>query len=121
MVEKETFDSGERIEYSTGMVRDTEEGKPNFFLLIPKDIPYSEQFMTRCAALLTRGSKKYAARNWEQASTEEEEERFKSSAYRHFMQWINGEEDEDHAAAVFFGLMGAEYVKYKRELNERND
>jgi hypothetical protein len=29
------------------------------------------------------------------------------------MQWFFGENDEDHAAAVFFNITGAEYVKEK--------
>jgi hypothetical protein len=40
----------------------------------------------------------------------EEYERFRESAFRHFLQWFNGETDEDHAAAVYFNINGAEYV-----------
>lgn len=29
------------------------------------------------------------------------------------MQWINGETDEDHAAAIIFNIAGAEHVKSK--------
>lgn len=50
-------------------------------------------------------------RNWEKASTQDEIDRFKESAFRHFMQWFFGENDEDHAAAVFFNITGAEYTK----------
>ena len=32
---------------------------------------------------------------------------------RHFMQWICGEQDEDHAVAVMFNIQGAEYCKWK--------
>jgi hypothetical protein len=42
-----------------------------------------------------------------------EYERFQESAARHFEQWLEGENDEDHAAAVFFNINGAEYVKAK--------
>jgi hypothetical protein len=108
-----TKDSGKRQEFESGMRRDTEEGKPTFSLLVPKGVPYEEQILTRFAALLARGAEKYTARNWEQANSEEELERYYSSAFRHFMQWICGEDDEDHAAAVMFNIMCAETLKWK--------
>lgn len=107
-----TKDSWKRATFSTGMIRDTNEDKARFDLLIPKNIPYKEQMMTRFAELLARWARKYTERNWEKANTEEELNRFKESAYRHFMQWFCGEVDEDHAAAVWFNIMWAEYVKY---------
>ena len=109
----ETKDSGEREEFDSGMVRDTERGKPRFDLLFPKGIPYTEQIMTRFAALMERGVAKYGERNWEQANSQIELDRAKSSAIRHMMQWANGETDEDHAAAVFFNLMQAETIRFK--------
>lgn len=108
-----TKDSGERAEFSSGMVRDTEKGKPRFSLLIPKGVPYEAQFLTRFAALMARGAEKYEARNWEKAEGEAELERYHSSAFRHLIQWIAGETDEDHAAAVAFNLLAAETVKAK--------
>jgi hypothetical protein len=63
--------------------------------------------------LMARGAEKYDERNWEQAAGDEEYGRFLESAFRHFMQWFNGELDEDHAAAVLFNIMGAEYVKWR--------
>jgi len=109
----ETLDSGAREEYAGGMVRDTNAGKARFELLFPKDVPYEAQFLTRCANLMTRGANKYQARNFEKASGPEEMERFKESALRHLVQWIAGESDEDHAAAVVFNLLGAETLRYK--------
>lgn len=108
-----TKDSGKRQEYSTGMRRDLADGKPDFYLITPKLIPYSEQMLTRWADLMTRGITKYGLRNWELAKTEEEYERFKSSAYRHFIQWMLDEDDEDHAAAIMFNVQCAEYVKWR--------
>lgn len=52
-------------------------------------------------------------RNWELFNNQEALDRAKSSALRHMIQWINGETDEDHAAAVYFNIMAAEYVKYQ--------
>jgi hypothetical protein len=111
----QTKDSGVRSEYATGMVRDTQEGKPRFDLLLPKGIPYSDQMLTRFAALMGRGADKYTERNWEQARTQQELDRYYSSALRHLMQWIAGENDEDHAAAVMFNIMAGEFVKHKME------
>lgn len=108
-----TKDSGERAVFASGMQRDTEAGKPRFDLLIPLDIPYAEQFLTRVAELMGRGAEKYEDRNWEQADSKEELARMKSSAIRHFMQWICGEQDEDHAAATVFNLIAHESTSYK--------
>lgn len=108
-----TKDSGKRQEFSTGMRRDLQEGKPRFDLITPVEVPFEEQLITRWAGLMERGAIKYGDRNWEKASTEEEMLRFKASAFRHFMQWFLNESDEDHASAVFFNIQGAELVKYK--------
>lgn len=113
-----TKDSGERQQYASGMVRDTEEGKPRFDLLRPLGIPYQEQMLTRFAELLARGAEKYGDRNWEKARGQEELNRYHSSAARHFEQWLAGEFDEDHAAAVMFNLMAAETVKYHMTMEE---
>lgn len=113
MTHFKTKDSGERENYVSGMQRDIQVGKPRFDLLLLSDMPYEEQFLTRFAALLERGAEKYGERNFELANSPEELARFKASAHRHFMQWVCGEVDEDHMAAVAFNLMAAEYVKWK--------
>ncbi len=111
-----TRDSGKRQEFDSGMHRDTQEGKPRFDLVTPAVLPYDRQMLTRWAALMERGAKKYSDRNWEQASGPEELAWFKASAFRHFVQWYCGVDDgEDHAAAVFFNVQGAEYVRWKQE------
>jgi hypothetical protein len=90
------------------MVRDTSEGKRRYGLVA--DGP----MLDRWADLLQRGAKKYEARNWMKAESYEELERFRESAFTHFMQWFRGEQDgEDHGAAVFFNINGAEYVRSK--------
>jgi hypothetical protein len=109
----ETKDSGVREQFDSGMQRDTEAGKPRFDLMIPKDVPYQDQLITRFAELLGRGAEKYEDRNWEKATGEEEIARAKSSAFRHFMQWFCGERDEDHAAAVIFNLLVVETTRTK--------
>lgn len=101
-------DSGARQQFSSGMVRDTTDNKIDYGLVL--DGPMFD----RWAAHLTKGAKKYSARNWMLASGDEEYSRFKESALRHFLQWYRGEKDEDHAAAVFFNINGKEYVEAKR-------
>jgi hypothetical protein len=98
-------DSGERKTFESGMVRDVTDDKIDYTLAI--DGP----MFKRLAIHLTKGAKKYAKRNWMKASGDSESERFKESAVRHFFQWLNGDVDEDHAAAVFFNINGFEYVK----------
>ncbi len=103
-----TKDSGERATFASGMVRDTNKGKARFDLLLAEGISYGNQFLTRVAELFARGAEKYTDRNWEQANSTEELGRMKESAFRHFIQWMSGEDDEDHAAAVVFNLLAYE-------------
>lgn len=107
-----TKDSGERVNFTSGMTRDTATGKINYRRLL--DGPMLE----RWAGLLARGAEKYpdvspGVANWTLADGVEELRRFEESAFRHFIQWIRGDRDEDHAAAVIFNINGAEYVRPK--------
>lgn len=101
-----TKDSGKRQVFSTGMRRDTQDDKPRFDLV-------DMVMLERWAALMQRGAVKYTEDNWRKAKTPAELKRFKASAFRHFIQWFSGQDDEDHAAAVFFNIAGAEMVKTK--------
>lgn len=101
-------DSGVREEYASGMRRDTQEGKPDYTLI---HIP----FLTRIAIHLGKGAIKYGENNWQLANSLSELRRFQKSAFRHLVQWLMGEKDEDHMAAVCFNLMAAEYVKDRIE------
>lgn len=109
----QTKDSGKREEYSTGMRRDTQEGKPRYDLLIADN---GFTLLTRWAELMARGAEKYGQRNWEKAETQEEAERFRASAFRHFMQWMRGDKDEDHAAATMFNINAYEYTNDRLKL-----
>jgi hypothetical protein len=101
-----TKDSGKREEFKTGMVRDVQTNKPRYDLV---DWP----MIQRWAELMQRGALKYGEHNWKKAATQDEFERFKASALRHVIQWYNGETDEDHGAAVYFNIAGAEMVREK--------
>jgi hypothetical protein len=98
-------DSGERQQFDSGMQRDVTTGKPRF------DLCFDGPMMTRYAEHLRKGAEKYEPRNWMKASGVAEMERFRESAARHFAQWMAGDTDEDHAAAVMFNLNGFEFVK----------
>lgn len=69
-----------------------------------------DDLFARYIELMKRGADKYTDRNWMQANGEAELARFRESACRHFWQWLTGDRDEDHAAAVWFNMNGAEYV-----------
>jgi len=86
MSDYQVSDSGHRSTYDSGMQREPHGEKPRFDLLVPEDIPYEEQMLTRFAALLAKGADKYAERNWEQAISSKEVDRMKASSFRHFMQ-----------------------------------
>lgn len=110
-----TKDSGQRMDYPSGMRRDVQTGKARFDLIFPEGVPYQDQLLTRFAELLMRGAEKYGENNWQLANSEEELRRFKASALRHMIQWHCGETDEDHATAVIFNLMAYENTKRKLE------
>lgn len=120
-VEFVTKDSGARTELANGMVRDTEDGKPDYTLV------FDGPMFKRWAELLTRGAVKYAPRNWMKAllSTNrldrlKTKARFMRSATRHYVQWLWGERDEDHAAAVIFNINGYEAMR-DTDPKETND
>lgn len=95
-----TKDSGERVEFPSGMRRDTDKGKPRYDLIPVMPV-------RRLAELYARGAEKYDDRNWEKACTAEEVERFRASAERHFMQWKDSDSDEDHAIACVWNIFAA--------------
>ena len=111
-------DSGARAEFDSGMVRDTEDDKVDYLNLFDVFEPMG----TRLAAHLTKGRKKYpdaapGVPNWKLASGDEELQRYRRSAARHMKQWLAGDTDEDHAAAVIFNINGAEHVRAMKARN----
>ncbi len=107
-----TKDSGQRESLANGMVRDISTDKDDWTLLL--DGP----MLTRWLGLLTRGAKKYGPRNWclamastDMAARKKTSDRFVESAFRHFMQWVQGDRSEDHAAAVIFNINGWEAMR----------
>lgn len=103
-------DSGARASFAGGMVRDTAEGKIDFTSVL------FGPMLKRWAAHLTKGRTKYpdpepGIPNWTLAQGREEYERAKQSLLRHVFQYLDGDQDEDHAAAIFFNVNLMEYVK----------
>ncbi len=103
-------DSGQRQAFAGGMVRDTTAGKIDFWRA------FVGPMLARFCEHVTKGAVKYpdvapGVPNWTLAAGEAELQRARDSAARHFYQWMRGDTDEDHAAAVWFNLDVAEYVK----------
>jgi len=107
----EIKDSGARKEFDGGMVRDTEDNKVDYTSCL-----YGPMF-TRWNVHMTKGRAKYPDRedgtpNWTLGQMDPEVlARAKRSAFRHFLAWLNGEDDEDHAAGVFFNINVVEFCK----------
>lgn len=103
-----TKDSGKRKEWDSGFRRDTDDGK-NRYDLIPVEM------LDRLASLYTRGMEKYGDNNWKLADSPDAIERFKQSAWRHFVDWQSDRNiEEDHAMAVVFNVFAYEYLKGKK-------
>jgi len=93
--------------YESGMLREDKGYKIDFTLAV--DGPMFERY----AIHMTNGAKVHGARNWMQAKGVAELIDFQAGAFRHMVQYIRGDTDEDHAAAIIFNLNGAELCKEK--------
>jgi hypothetical protein len=99
---KEVKDSGKRQDFTTGSVRDTNEGKPRFDLITPIAL-------YELAIHYANGSKKYGDRNWEKGQPLH---RYIESLERHLFKEKMGFVDENHAAALIWNAMA--YLHTKR-------
>lgn len=106
-----TKDSGKRVKFDSGFQRDVNDGKPRFDL-----IPFEP--LTRLAELYERGAKKYDDNNWRKATSEKEINRFKESAWRHFVAFSAGKDDEDHGIACVWNIFSyIWHTEYKTRMN----
>ena len=96
-------DSGERIEFKTGAIRDTTTGKGRYDLL-------SSIAIKRLAQHSGNGGIKYEDRNWEKGIPLK---RFLDSALRHMFQLLEGGDAEDHAAAAMWNIQGFIHTQEK--------
>ncbi len=87
--------SDSKIEFSTGAKRDTTEGKGSPSLISPV-------LIHRLGVLLQKGAEHYGADNWSKGMPYR---RTADSLIRHIFQWLAGDEEEDHLAAICFGAM----------------
>lgn len=105
-------DEGKRELFASGMVREPNGDNVDYTRIIEGPM------FDRWAEHLCKGAIKYpdvkpGIANWTLADGEAELVRFKISAFRHMRKWLRGDMDEDHAAAVFFNVNAAEFVKDK--------
>jgi hypothetical protein len=91
--------------YESGVIRGDNTGKTDYTLAL--DGPLFE----RWARLLTENVESKGKRNWMNASTQEDYDRFRESFLRHALSVLRGDDDEDHAAAVVFNLNGMLYTQ----------
>lgn len=99
-----TKDSGKREEFPTGMVRDTQTGKPRFDLI-------PTEGLRRLADLYARGAEKYSDNNWKKGQPYS---RVYASLFRHLIQWREGDRSEDHMAAVAWNAFAIMYYEEKK-------
>lgn len=92
---KSLKDSGERQDFGTGAVRDTQTGKGRYDLL-----PASAIFAI--ARVFEEGAKKYQARNYESGIPLS---RFIDSALRHIFKHLEGHRDEPHMAQAGWNIL----------------
>lgn len=101
-----TKDGGEREQFASGSVRDSQRGKPRYDL-----IPTGP--LRRLAELYARGAEKYGERNWEKGQPDD---RIVASLLRHIYAHLDGSDPkEDHLAAVVFNAFALMYNQDKRK------
>jgi len=99
-----TKDSGERQVFDSGMVRDTQSGKPRFDLI-------PAEGLRRLADLYARGAEKYDDDNWKKGQPYS---RAYASLFRHLIQWREGDRTEDHMAAVAWNAFALMYYEERK-------
>lgn len=87
--------SDSKTDFSTGAHRDSDEGKGQPSLISPV-------LIHRLGVLLQKGAEHYGADNWAKGMPYR---RTADSMIRHIFQWLAGDTEEDHLAAVCFGAM----------------
>lgn len=82
-------------EFESGAKRDSNNGKIRPDLISP-------YMLKSLGKVLADGAEHYGARNWEKGMPDEV---LKESASRHYVSWMNNEQDEDHASKLIFNIM----------------
>lgn len=87
--------------FQTGSHRDSRKGKGRFDL-----VPF--EGIRRVALRYEYGADHYGDRNWEKGQPLS---RMLDSALRHLMQALDGQDDEDHLAAVAWNSLGVMHIQ----------
>lgn len=88
-------DSGDRQQFKTGAVRDSEHGKGRYDLISPIAL-------RRLAIHLEKGAIKYDEWNWSKGMNMG---RTFDSLIRHIFQYLGGDRSEDHIGAILCNAM----------------
>lgn len=102
----EVKDSGERQDFGTGAVRDTQNGKGRYDLLPTRAI-------RRLAKHYENGAKKYGSENYLLGMPMR---RFADSAMRHLFKALEGHIDEDHWTAAAWNILAI--IEYQERIEE---
>ena len=100
MKELNLEDSGERIQYDSGAMREPENGRGRYDLISPIALK-------ALAIHMERGAKKYDNRNWEKGMPLS---RHLNSALRHLQKYLEGSRSEDHLSASIYNSMAITHV-----------
>ena len=104
-------DTGERMSYEGGGMREPSTGKGAYELVSPFALE-------RIAKWYELGAQKYADRNWEKGIPFG---RLIQSALRHMYRWMQGRRDEDHLAAVYWNVMAMMHFEETGQAQEWNN
>ena len=104
-------DSGARINYDHGAMREPSTGKGAYELISPFA-------WERIAIWYELGARKYADRNWEKGIPFG---RLIQSAIRHMIRWMKGDRSEDHLAAVCWNVMAMIHFEETGQAQEWNN
>jgi hypothetical protein len=104
-------DTGERMTYENGGMREPSTGKGAYELVSPFALD-------RIAVWYELGARKYADRNWEKGIPFG---RLIQSAFRHLIRWMQGRRDEDHLAAVCWNVMAMMHFEETGQAEEWNN
>jgi len=104
-------DTGERITYEHGGMREPSTGKGAYELVSPFALE-------RIAVWYELGARKYANRNWEKGIPFG---RLIQSGLRHMIRWMKGDRSEDHLAAVCWNVMAMMHFEETGQAEEWNN
>lgn len=107
-----------KTKFKTGAVRDTQEGKPNFYECM------SPLAYWRYGLYMSKASAKYGEDNWTKGIPIES---YIKSLERHLVKLkaelkygITMEEGVDHAAAIMFNIMGLLHEQDKKKYDKNS-